>query len=59
MIFNTPWSIACDRCSNYLDFGNHIICFEEVIEEMKKKGWRSILKEGWEHICPVCLEKEK
>ena len=51
--------INCDKCSNYYNCE----CsddFLEAVDMAKKQGWkiRKDKNDDWEHICPVCYQKE-
>jgi len=51
--------INCDKCSNYLNCDVYDD-FQGAIDLAKEKGWK-IRKDkngDWEHICPVCYQKE-
>lgn len=56
--FEDTWEIHCDRCSYYEEI--KAADFEDMIAEVKKRGWKSLQKDGrWEHLCPTCQDKEK
>lgn len=53
--------ISCDKCSNYLNCDTGTDDFQGAINMAKGRGWRmrKDKDDDWEHICPVCYQKEK
>jgi hypothetical protein len=57
--FNTL-TVNCDGagCFDTLDFDDVNVDWDEVLAELRAKGWRSIKVNGeWFHYCPVCERK--
>lgn len=49
------YSVYCDHCSHDDLIDEEI--FTDVIQHMKKEGWRiSKVKGEWDHKCPSCVE---
>lgn len=52
------YTVSCDFCSFSEEFQD-LYSWDELMSEMKKKGWRSVKKDGeWKHQCPTCRDKE-
>ena len=50
---------GCTTKETFDDFGE-FLCYGNVIDEMRRYGWRVIKKDGeLHHICPSCIEKAK
>ena len=58
LLHESGFSVGCDTCSFFDEFevGNN---WEELISEMKDKGWRMKQNEygEFEHYCPACVEE--
>lgn len=56
------FEVNCDFCSYYETYED-VFSWDDLIEQMKKNGWKSIRIEeptaiDWKHKCPTCQYKE-
>lgn len=51
------YDVCCDRCSNSESVDAE--CWSDLMDWMKRNGWRSEKVEGdWEHVCPLHEEED-
>ncbi len=56
------YRITCDTFSCSYDKNHVVMCFLDMIDEIKKDGWtnkKAPSGNGWHNYCPVCSEDKK
>lgn len=52
---NGGFFVYCDRCSHWTEVS--VDTWREMMDEIKAEGWQVRRDgDGWEHICPSCVE---
>ena len=55
------WEIHCDGCPEADARDADDFSFVGFVQEMRRAGWLSLLREEdeWEHFCPDCAERRE